>query len=364
METYLVGGAVRDRLLGLPVVERDYVVVGATETEMREAGYRSVGRDFPVFLHPDTAEEYALARTERKVGPGHQGFECHASPDVTLEEDLMRRDLTVNAIAEDSQGNLVDPYRGRQDLSAGILRHVSAAFEEDPLRVLRVARFKAKLHGFAFEVAAETSALTKRMVEAGMLLELAPERILGELDKALTTAHPAEFFRYLNNIGAHGLLWPEIPHNSIDELMQRADIAGADVRFAFLLRNSDDEAIASLCKRLRCSNARTELSLMVAGHAETWARLPELDAEGVMTFLNSIDAIRRHDRFARFNDACDNIYSSVSLADAWLELCNSAAAVSARDVIEDAGELKGPELGKAINALRVERIAAMLETRR
>ena len=212
---YLVGGAVRDRLLGLKVSERDWVVTGATEQQMIEAGFRPVGRDFPVFLHPETQEEYALARTEKKTGPGHDGFICYSTPEVTLEEDLLRRDLTINAIAETADGELIDPYGGLADIEARILRHVSPAFHEDPLRVLRVARFLARFSDLSFSVAPETAAMCRNMVGAGDLNELSVERIFTEMNKALGAARPTAFFVFLEETGANRLLWPEINYQRL-----------------------------------------------------------------------------------------------------------------------------------------------------
>ncbi|MCH8502163.1 MAG: hypothetical protein LAT77_09680 [Aliidiomarina sp.] len=202
MKIYLVGGAVRDELLGLPVYDRDYVVVGATPEQMLAHGYTQVGSDFPVFLHPKTQEEYALARTERKSGKGYTGFECHASPEVTLEEDLLRRDLTINAIAKDEHGNIIDPYGGVQDIQQRIFRHVSPAFSEDPLRVLRLARFAARFAAFDFHVAAETKLLLDKIVHSQELRHLTPERIWMETRKALCTAKPSLYFEFLINYQA------------------------------------------------------------------------------------------------------------------------------------------------------------------
>ncbi|MDA0979543.1 MAG: multifunctional CCA tRNA nucleotidyl transferase/2'3'-cyclic phosphodiesterase/2'nucleotidase/phosphatase, partial [Proteobacteria bacterium] len=230
METYLVGGAVRDELLGLPVKERDFVVVGATPEQMKTAGFLQVGRDFPVFLHPETREEHALARTERKTGPGHRGFEVHASPEVTLEEDLVRRDLTINAIAKRRDGTLIDPCGGCRDIDARLLRHVSGAFTEDPLRILRIARFRARLHHLGFEVAPETLALLEDMVSQHMLEELSPDRIIGELDKALETPDPVCFFELLARIGAGDVLWPELKPADIERLNSN-DPGEAEARF-------------------------------------------------------------------------------------------------------------------------------------
>lgn len=209
-EVYLVGGAVRDGLLGLKIYDRDWVVVGATPEEMLAEGFQQVGKDFPVFLHPKSREEYALARTERKAGVGYHGFEVFADPSVTLEEDLIRRDLTINAMAESATGVMVDPYGGQEDLKKKQLRHVSAAFAEDPLRVLRVARFAAKLACLEFEVAPETQVLMARMVQGGELADLTPERVWQEMVKAFNTPTPSVFFDVLNSVGAVELLFPEL----------------------------------------------------------------------------------------------------------------------------------------------------------
>lgn len=210
METYLVGGAVRDALLGIPVYDHDWVVVGATPSEMRAQGFEPVGKDFPVFLHPETKEEYALARMERKVGQGYHGFEMSYDPTVTLEEDLIRRDLTINAMAQDGDGRIIDPYGGRKDLENKVLRHVSDAFEEDPLRVLRVARFAAKLAPLGFQLAAETLALMQRMAASGELSALTPERVWQEVVKALGTERPSVFFATLDRSDAVAILFPEL----------------------------------------------------------------------------------------------------------------------------------------------------------
>jgi tRNA nucleotidyltransferase (CCA-adding enzyme) len=210
VKIYLVGGAVRDALLGLPVKDRDWVVVGATPEQLLEAGYQQVGRDFPVFLHPKSREEYALARTERKSGSGYTGFTCYAAPDVTLEQDLLRRDLTVNALAQDADGLIIDPYGGQADLRLRLLRHVSPAFSEDPLRVLRVARFAARYAHLGFRIADETMALMRAMADAGELAHLTPERVWKETENALGTRNPQVFFQTLRDCRALGVLFPEI----------------------------------------------------------------------------------------------------------------------------------------------------------
>ena len=210
MKTYLVGGAVRDKLLGLPVQDRDYVVVGSTPDEMVARGFKPVGADFPVFLHPETKEEYALARTERKSGHGYKGFKVYAAPDVTLEDDLQRRDITINAMAEDEQGQLIDPFKGAEDLHNGVLRHVSPAFAEDPVRILRVARFAARFAKWGFHVAHGTNKLMREMVDSGEVDHLVPERVWTELDRALGEDKPSRFFEALRGCGASARLFPEI----------------------------------------------------------------------------------------------------------------------------------------------------------
>lgn len=210
MQIYLVGGAVRDNLLGLPVTERDYVVVGSEAQTLLDLGYQPVGRDFPVFLHPQTKEEYALARIERKQGQGYTGFACYAAPDVTLEQDLLRRDLTINAIAQDQAGQLYDPYGGVNDLNDRVLRHISPAFSEDPLRVLRVARFAARFHHLGFSIAPETLALMRQLSRSGELNHLTPERVWKELEKVLTNRNPQIFFEILHDCEALSVLLPEV----------------------------------------------------------------------------------------------------------------------------------------------------------
>jgi tRNA nucleotidyltransferase (CCA-adding enzyme) len=356
MKSYLVGGAVRDEILGLPVHERDYVVVGATEDEMKALGYRSVGRDFPVYLHPETGDEYALARTERKTGPGHTGFECETGPDVTLEDDLQRRDLTINALARDDDGTLIDPCDGQADIANRILRHISPAFIEDPLRVLRVARFRARFHHLGFEVHPDTHAMLAQMVAEGQIQELTPERVQGELNKALNTPQPAEFFIYLKSIGAHDILWPEISDSIIEKLTTLSS-PDPDTRLALLLMQLSGDEIRQFAKRLKLSNDRKELVQLVAGFHETWARLSHLTAEEVMALLVATDAIRKSDRFNKFNQVCEAILGG-SLADQW-QLCQVAVSeVRARDI---ATEATGPALGAAVRAEQVRRISNVLK---
>lgn len=334
MKTYLVGGAVRDALLNLPVKDKDWVVVGASPEEMLSQGYEQVGRDFPVFLHPDTHQEYALARTERKSGSGYTGFVCYSAPDVTLEQDLQRRDLTINAIAQDEQGRLYDPYGGKADLDQRLLRHVSAAFNEDPLRVLRVARFAARFAHLNFVVAEETQALMRWMAESGELNTLTPERVWKETEKALETRNPQVYFQVLRDCGALAVLFPELDnlygvpapakwHPEIDTgihtLMTLAiaaqlspDIA---VRFATLFHDvgkaltppekwpshhghgpAGVPLVAAVCQRLRVPNAIRDLALLVTEFHDLVHTVERQSAETLVALFDRIDAWRKPQR--------------------------------------------------------------------
>jgi tRNA nucleotidyltransferase (CCA-adding enzyme) len=343
MKTYLVGGAVRDRLLGRTVTEHDYVVVGATPDELVALGLRPVGKDFPVFLHPRTGEQYALARTERKTGPGYYGFETRFAPDVTLEEDLARRDLTINAMASDDDGNIVDPHGGRRDLEARLLRHVSPAFVEDPLRVLRVARFAARFAGLGFTVAPETLELMRGIAASGELAALVPERVWVETERALGEQQPTVYFEVLRACGALEVVFPEIAalfgvpqpekwHPEIDSglhTMQVLEVAAemsgdTTVRFAALVhdvgkgltpreqwpRHIGHEAagaalIEKLCSRLRVPNEHRELAVLVARHHAKVHRVAELRPGTLLELLEQTDAFRRAERFERMLVACE-----------------------------------------------------------
>ncbi len=346
MDTYLVGGAVRDRLLGLPVRERDWVVVGATPKELIDQGFRQVGRDFPVFLHPDSAEEYALARTERKAGAGHRGFEVHSDPSVTLEEDLRRRDLTVNAIAESADGTLIDPYGGRRDLEMRTLRHVSDAFVEDPLRVLRVARFAAYLHHLGFRVAPDTLSLMQSLSDSGELGTLSAERIWSETARALETDNPTVFLSVLDACGAGTQLLPELA-GAVDAhaRLARAASAGADteLRFAALCSGLEAAAVASLCQRLNAPKRFSELAGLWASLEQALADPTALDAASRLDVLERADAFRRPERFEQLLALLAMLQPS-SDAEFWrraLARCRSvdvaalaAAGVSGREVGE------------------------------
>jgi tRNA nucleotidyltransferase (CCA-adding enzyme) len=344
MKTYLVGGAVRDQLLGLAVKEHDWVVVGATPEELSAQGFRAVGKDFPVFLHPETAEEYALARTERKTGPGYRGFDTLFSPDVTLEEDLERRDLTINAIAQDpDSGALIDPFNGQRDLNERWLRHVSGAFVEDPVRVLRAARFAARFAPLGFRVAPETLQLMREIAQKGELDALVAERVWQETQRALEMPSPVTFFEVLREAAALRVIFPEIEalfgvpqpalhHPEIDTgvhtfmVLQQATALSEDptVRFAALTHDLGKGTtppaqwprhiaheqrsvglIESLCTRLRIPTAYRELAVSVARYHGNAHRVYDLKASTLLEVLEKLDAYRRPQRFEQFILACE-----------------------------------------------------------
>ncbi len=346
MKIYLVGGAVRDQLLGRPVHEKDWVVIGATPEQMLSQGYQAVGKDFPVFLHPKTHDEYALARTERKTGKGYTQFAFYADPHVTLEEDLLRRDLTINAMAQDDAGNIIDPYGGKQDLENRILRHVSAAFAEDPVRILRVARFLARYANLGFTIATETYFLMRQMVRAGEVNALVPERVWQEFSLALMELQPQQFFRVLRKCGALAILFPELDqlfgipdnpqlHTEIDcgehalfALTRAANSGYSDqVRFAALLFNfgknltpftqwpnhdgyqeAGVKLIQQLCTRYRASSHFRELAILANRFHENIYHAQQLNAEEILTLLQKTDAFRRPERFREFLLICEVNY--------------------------------------------------------
>ena len=343
MQIYKVGGCVRDELLGLPVKDRDWVVVGATPQDMLDAGYKPVGKDFPVFLHPQTHEEYALARTERKTAPGYTGFAFHAAPDVSLEDDLKRRDLTINAMAETETGELIDPYHGRDDLEQRLLRHVSPAFMEDPVRILRVARFAARLAEFDFKVADDTLQLMRDMVANGEVDALVPERVWQETVRALGEATPTRFFEVLRDCGALARLFPELDrlygipqpeehHPEIDTgvhtmlVLQQAARLSTDpkIRFAALVhdlgkgltpraewpKHAEHEErgvplVEALCQRLRAPNDYRDLAILVTRYHLHYHRAAEMTDEEFLETLMGLDAFRRPQRFEEFLLACE-----------------------------------------------------------
>lgn len=406
MDVYLVGGAVRDALLGLPVKERDWVVVGSSVAELLALGYRQVGRDFPVFLHPDTQEEYALARTERKVAPGYTGFTFDTSESVTLEKDLSRRDLTINAIAEDLDGRIVDPHGGRADLAAGLLRHVSDAFREDPLRVLRTARFAARFAPRGFTVHDDTLALMAEIAAAGELEALQPERVWTETVKALETPRPDVYFEVLRDCGALAVVFPEVDalfgvpqpprwHPEIDTgvhtlmaLRLSAELsADAEVRFAVLTHDlgkgttpkeiwpshhgHGERSVAllgSLAERIPVPRRYLDLAVHVARHHGRTHRAHALDAAKVFELISVVDGLRQPDRFEQFLVACEADargrkgleHEPYDQADRLRAALSAALEVRAA-ALADLG-LEGRALGDALRQSRIAAIDSALGT--
>lgn len=402
MQTYLVGGAIRDRLLGLPVGEKDWVVVGATPESMVEQGFKPVGKDFPVFLHPQTSEEYALARTERKTAPGYHGFVFHTGDDVTLEDDLLRRDLTINAIAESQDGELIDPYGGAKDIEARVLRHVSPAFTEDPVRILRVARFYARFRPLGFQVAKETRALMKQMVAAGEVDHLQPERVWQELRRALNQDDPAAFIELLREVGALARIIPELDalfgvpqtkkyHPEIDcgihtlMVLQQAVKKQADevVRFACLCHDfgkgvtpghvlpghrGHEEAglplVEDFCDRLRVPKRHRELALTVTRQHLKVHKCRELRPKTLLALLESLNGFRDELRFEQALLACecdatgrggkqDEPYPQ---ADYMRQALLAASTVQAVDVMVEG--VQGADIGAHLRQARIKVLKA------
>ena len=406
MKIYLVGGAVRDRLLGLPVQDRDWTVVGGSPDELLAAGYRMVGRDFPVFIHPQTGEEYALARTERKTAPGYAGFSFHAAPDVTLEQDLARRDLTINAMAQDEHDTVVDPHSGQRDLAARVLRHVSPAFAEDPVRILRLARFAARFGDFT--VADETMALCRAMVASGEVDALVPERVWQELSRGLMEAHPPRLFAVLRDCGALARLLPEVDrlwgvpqpadhHPEVDtgvHLMMVLQTSARlqtslPVRFACLCHDlgkgstSPQEwprhigheqrsvkLLRKLSERLRVPVDCRELADVVAAEHGNVHRSGELNAAAVLRLLERCDALRRPQRFAEALLACEcDARGRLGLDERpypqrrRLQRALALAQIDTTAIAADAAArgLDGPQVGAAIRQAREQAIARGLD---
>jgi tRNA nucleotidyltransferase (CCA-adding enzyme) len=402
MRVYLVGGAVRDRLLGRPVHERDWVVVGAEPQELERAGYVPVGREFPVFLHPQTREEYALARRERKVAPGYRGFTTQFSPQVTLEEDLRRRDLTINAMAESPDGTLIDPYGGQADLAARVLRHVSDAFVEDPVRILRVARFAARYADLGFGLAPETLQLMQTMTQAGEVSALVPERVWQETERALGEPRPEVFFQTLRECRALQVIFPEIDalygvpqpprwHPEVDTgvhvmlALRYAAQAGASgaVRFAVLTHDlgkartprerwpshpGHEDAgvplIHALSERLKVPNTHRELAILAARFHTHVHRALELKPATLLTLLENCDAVRRPERFAELLLACEadargrtGLEATPYPQVAYLKEMQAAAAAVTLSAAEREG-LTGPKIGAELRRRRLGAIAA------
>jgi tRNA nucleotidyltransferase (CCA-adding enzyme) len=407
MKIYLVGGAVRDQLLGVPFKDRDYVVVGSTVDEMLKNGFTPVGKDFPVFLHPNTKDEYALARTERKSGLGYKGFEIYASPDVTLEQDLQRRDLTINAMAQNEKG-LVDPYSGKADLEAKVLRHVSANFQEDPLRVLRVARFAARYAHLGFTVAPETMALMQGMTKSGELTALIAERVWQEISRALSEQSPEVFFEVLRKCGALAVILPEVDamfgvpqpaihHPEIDTgvhtmmVLQQAVVLSKNsvVRFAALThdlgkaltpaefwpqhRGHEKKGLAALKKltsRLRVPNEYIDLAQKVMQFHTHCHRALELKPSTLLKLLDSLGAFRQEEKLDNFLLACEadskgrlGLEKSLYPQADWIKQAFLAAnEVNASEFVDQG--LVGQEIGVAINNKRLEMIAGLINKNR
>jgi tRNA nucleotidyltransferase (CCA-adding enzyme) len=402
MKVYRVGGAVRDALLGLPVKDTDWVVVGARVTDMLDAGFQQVGRDFPVFLHPRSKEEYALARTERKSGKGYSGFVVNADPGVTLEEDLLRRDLTINAIAQDAEGRYVDPYGGRADLAARILRHVSSAFTEDPLRVLRVARFAARFAPLGFTIAQETLELMRQLSAGDELLHLSPERVWQEMQRALDTPAPAVFFRVLRDCGALATLLPELDalfgvpqpeffHPEIDTgvhmlmSLEQASKLGGDtrMRFAALVHDlgkgrtppalwpahtgheeTGGDLIEALCLRLRIPNDFRELGVLVSRFHTRCHKALKHAPEQLFETLELCDALRRPERFTLFLQACEaDARGRTGLETrAYPQAVRLQLALQAAQQVDAAAlasRYQKAELGLAIRQARISAVSAL-----
>lgn len=389
MKMWLVGGAVRDTLMGFPVDDRDWVVVGATPQDLLSRGYLPVGQDFPVFLHPITHEQVALARTERKTGPGYHGFSFHAAPEVTLEEDLLRRDLTINAMAQDENGTVIDPYGGRRDLADKVLRHVSPAFSEDPVRILRLARFAARMPDFT--IAPETRQLMQAMVQAGEVDALVSERVWQELARGLMTPQPSRMFEALRDCGALGRLLPEVEvlwgvcqgpvlHSETvmgEHLMrvldQSAELqAPLAVRFACLAacQNRGIEWVRSLSERLRVPTECRELAEVVACQHERIHAATALGAGGLVTLLTQCDAFRRPQRFSEILWVCECDFRARPGFKAapypprtflWEALC-LAREVNTADIAKKAAMagLKGGQVGQKIQSERAERLRCIL----
>jgi tRNA nucleotidyltransferase (CCA-adding enzyme) len=404
MHVYLVGGAVRDERLGIPHRERDWCVVGATPEQLEALGYRRVGKDFPVFLHPETREEYALARTERKTAPGYHGFAFDYSADVSIEDDLRRRDLTINAMAQDEDGQLIDPYGGLKDLDARILRHVSDAFAEDPVRILRVARFAARFHRFGFTIAPETLALMRDMVRAGEVDALVPDRVWKETEDALRGSNIRVYFEVLRDCGALDVLFPEVNalfgipqpekwHPEIDTgihvlmVLDQAEKASPDldVRFAALVHDLGKGAtprrhlpshaghetrgcklIRRIAERLPVPKACRDLALLVSEFHTHCHRALELRDETVLKVLEKTDAFRRPDRFEKFIVTCE--------ADArgrgglenreYPQADHFRGAFAAASAVNAAAVAAGLDKSKIPAALRESRLAAIRDYRR
>ncbi len=370
MDIYLVGGAVRDELLGLPVKDRDWVVTGAAPDELQRLGYKQVGADFPVFLHPKTGEEYALARTERKNGQGYHGFTVYSAPDVTLEQDLQRRDLTINAMARAEDGALIDPFQGQQDLEARRLRHVSGAFTEDPLRILRTARFAARFAPLGFRVASDTHALMSRMVADDEMAHLAPERVWQEIVRALQENDPATFFQVLRACGALDALIPELADERIYTTAMsalgnsHARNLEPQARYAALLSPLSRDAARQRSSAMKAPNEFATLSELVSDLAPDIRNQTLTQPDALLAILDKADAWRRPERFdlALRTLACVLDERDSAKLEVIASAYQAASSVSAKKLMAEGYE--GKALGQAIREERCRRIDDLLNAGR
>jgi tRNA nucleotidyltransferase (CCA-adding enzyme) len=397
MKFYRVGGCVRDRLLGLPIVDIDWVVTGATVETMTSLGYKFIGKDFPVFLHPESKQEYALARSERKTGPGYRGFEFISDPDISIEQDLLRRDLTINAIAENEQGELIDPYGGQADLEARILRHVSSAFSEDPVRVLRIARFAARYHHLGFTIAAETTDLIRQIGASGELTSLVAERVWSEMSRALDEPDPAIFFLTLRESGVLDILFPEINalfgvpqtakyHPEVDTgvhvmmaLQKSAELNhDNETRFAVLMHDLGKATtqqhilpahhghelqgvrlVKNFCQHWRVPRAHTDLALITTEYHSHVHRALELKPSTLLKLFTATDVFRKPERFEKMTQACladlrgrlNFEYAAYPQAD-YLVTLGTKLREADLSSVKQLG-LQGSELGEAIYKFRL-----------
>ncbi|MFW0063793.1 MAG: multifunctional CCA tRNA nucleotidyl transferase/2'3'-cyclic phosphodiesterase/2'nucleotidase/phosphatase [Coxiella endosymbiont of Dermacentor silvarum] len=356
MRIYLVGGAVRDELLGLLVKEKDWVVVGATPEEMITRGFKPVGKEFPVFLHPQTHEEYTLARTERKTAKGYKGFSFYTTPNVTLEEDLKRRDLTINAIAKTPSGKLIDPYGGQQDLKNKILRHVSPAFQEDPVRILRLARLATKFPEFSIHP--ETLDLMKEMTNKGEVNALIPNRVWQELIRAIANKAPTRFFTVLHDCGALAILFYALhPKNKgVDALSQIASRTPSPVmRFAALLSDLSPKVIQKLALQYRIPNKYSDLAIMISRFQGIYEYVSQTNEKELLNFILKTDALRRDKRFEQFLFICTSLYPTlVKNNDKIKEAIKVIKSINIKPLQER--QLKGENFAKALETLRLEAI--------
>lgn len=361
MKTFLVGGAVRDELLGLPIVERDWVVVGETPDSMLARGFRQVGKDFPVFLHPKTQEEYALARREYKQAPGHQGFRFDTDPDITLEEDLTRRDLTINAIAKAPDGALIDPCGGQKDLAARQLRHVSEAFTEDPLRILRLAQFQARLADLGFRIHDDTTQLCREMVNRGDLNTLSRERVFKEFEKALWASQPSAFFWVLESFNALALIFPGIQLAATKSLdAPRAD-PSPELRFSQLVLENPMLNLQGLNTQVSIPKHWMDLAVMTRTLAETFCQVAELSAETILDALERGDARRKPERFEQSvfiscTTLAKDATEQAQILNIWRRVVQETAKVT---LPETATGLSGQEIKALIRAGQLRRIQAV-----